>query len=148
MGPDHAVSLITFATGKRALISEPLAFYRQHSRNLAGAPRSLALRDSMRIGLEEYRADANSARAYLEFLTRCGLQSRDLKDYFEALIVRCNERADIYEKERFSSRVHHLGRAVRSGVYGSRDKGRYRMAALAKDTVEVLTGSSRRAVSK
>jgi glycosyltransferase involved in cell wall biosynthesis len=139
MGPDHAVSLVSFASARRAFVSEPLALYRQHSRNLAGAPRALALRDSMRIGLEEYRADAGYARGYLEFLARCGLATSDVVDYYEALIARCDRRADVYEPGRLSSRIRNFEGALLNGVYGSPEKGRFRLAALAKDLTDVLT---------
>lgn len=143
MGPDHALSLVTFASAKRALLSEPLAFYRQHSRNLAGAPRALSLRGSMKIGLDEYRADATCARNYLEFLRRCGVSGPEAVRYFEALITRCDRRADIYEPGGFSRRLRSFVSAVLGDVYGSREKGRFRIAALAKDLAEVLTNSTR-----
>jgi glycosyltransferase involved in cell wall biosynthesis len=147
MGPDHALSLVAFASAKRALISEPLALYRQHSRNLAGAPRALSLRDSMKIGLGEYRADANYARHYLEFLTRCGFSSPEITKYYEALITRCDRRAAIYEPRGFPPRLRSFCAAVLGGVYGSPEKGRFRPAALAKDLTDVITNSARRNVA-
>jgi hypothetical protein len=144
MGPDHAVTLVSFASMKRVLISESLALYRQHSSNLAGAPRALALRESMRIGRDEYRADAQCARDYLTFLARCGCSEPDFESYYEALIDRCERRADIYEAGGFGSRIRRLGAAVLAGVYGSREKGRFRPAALAKDMAEVLRNASDR----
>lgn len=144
MGPDHALSLVCFASAKRAFVSDSLAFYRQHSHNLAGAPHALSLRNSMRIGLDEYRADAAFARSYLAFLSRCGLSSPEVVSYYDALIARCDRRAVIYEPRRVSTRLRSLAVAVRSGVYGSRDKGRFRPAALAKDLVDVITASALR----
>jgi hypothetical protein len=142
MGPDHASSLVCFSAAKRAFISNSLAFYRQHSRNLAGAPRAPSLRDSMRFGLDAYRADANSARNYLAFLARCGLSTPEVATYYDALIARCDKRAAIYEPGRFSTRLHSLAGAVLSGVYGSPEKGRVRAAALAKDLADVITSSA------
>ncbi len=140
MGPDHAVSLVCFAAAKRAFISESLAFYRQHSRNLAGAPRAPSLRDAMRY--DGYRWNADSARSYLAFLERCGLSSPEVAAYYDTLIKRCDKRADVYEPGHFPTRLRTLARAVLSGVYGSREKGRFRPAALAKDLADVLTFSA------
>jgi rhamnosyltransferase len=141
MGPDHALSLVCFSSARRAFISESLAFYRQHSGNLAGAPLAASLRDSMRIGLDEYRADATSARSYLAFLARCGLSTPEVAAYYDALSARCDRRAAIYEPGRISTRVRSLAGAVLDGVYGSREKGRFRPAALAKDLADVVTYS-------
>jgi hypothetical protein len=97
----------------------------------------------MRLGLETYRAQANYARSYFEFLQRCGLASPATADYYEALIARCDRRADVYEPARLSTRLRHLTTALTGGVYGSR-KGGYHPAAFAKDLVEVFTNLSRR----
>ena len=135
---DLTLSVISFASTRRVEISVPLALYRQHSRNANGAPPIDGLRDSFRIGLHQYRALADYARDYHRFVKTCGVSSQTVAEYYGAVASRCDRRADIYGSNGFLQGVRRLGAAVFTSVYGSRNTGRFRPAAFAKDATNVL----------
>jgi glycosyltransferase involved in cell wall biosynthesis len=134
---DHTLSVVAFATERRVEISKPLALYRQHSRHSAGAPPVDGVRQSIQIGLREYRALADYAREYERFVELCGVSSQSVNDYYEVVAKRCDLRADIYASTGFLQGLGRLGIAAVEGAYGSRRSGRFRPAAFAKDATEV-----------
>jgi glycosyltransferase involved in cell wall biosynthesis len=135
---DHALSVVAFATARRVEISQPLALYRQHSKNSAGAPAVDGVRQSIHIGLRQYRALADYAREYERFVEQCGVSSQRVDDYYEVVAQRCDRRADIYASRGLLQGVGRLGNAAVRGVYGSRRTGRFRPAAFAKDATDVV----------
>ena len=135
---DHTLSVVSFASAKRVEISEPLALYRQHSRNSSGAPPMEGVRESLQIGLNQYRALADFAREYQRFVMTCGASSQSVISYYDALASRCDRRADIYASVGFLQGMRRLNSALFAGVYGSRNRGRFRPAAFAKDAAHVL----------
>jgi glycosyltransferase involved in cell wall biosynthesis len=134
---DHALSVVAFATERRVEISTVLALYRQHSKNAAGAPSIEGLRQSVQIGLRQYRDLADYAREYERFVELCGASSPSVDEYYEVVSKRCDRRADIYASGGFLQGLEKLGVAAFGGVYGSRRSGRFRPAAFAKDATEV-----------
>lgn len=136
---DHTLAIVSFATSKRIQIAEPLAYYRRHSQNwTATSFWKMGVRESVHIGEPQYRALAEIARENLSFISTSGASSPEIVQYYNALAMRCEKRADVYASSRLIPGVHALGIAVFSGVYGSRKNGRFRLLAGLKDFVEVV----------
>lgn len=137
---DHTVAIASFATATRVHIAEPLAYYRRHSQNWT-APGfwRAGIRESVHVGESQYRELADVARQDLTFFAACGVSSPAVSTYFNALAERCEKRANVYGSSGVVPGMKALRTAAVSGVYGSRDHGRFRYLAFFKDVVEVLS---------
>lgn len=139
MNHDHAVSLVAFADGARVELREPLARYRQHGANAAGDPSvrgASAIGVALSVGAEQFRAQAEIARAYGAYAQAPAGGREDVGAYFEALAARCERRAAAYAPRR-GRRLAALASAAARGDYRSRSRGRFGALALVKDVVSL-----------
>jgi len=137
---DHAVSLRAFAGASRVELTAPLARYRQHGANAAGAPTVhgvASVRTAMTVGGAQFRRLADVARGYGGYLAGLDGIAPGAGDYFARLAGRCDLRAASYEPRGVARRVRGVARGVRAGVYAPRSRGGFGPLALAKDTVDV-----------
>lgn len=137
---DHAVALRAFAGARRARIAEPLALYRQHDANVHGDPstRGLgSLRVAMGVGAAEFRLLAERARGYGAYVAGVPGVHPGAAGYFEALALRCERRAAVYEARGLPRRARSLAAALGRRVYAPRDDGAFGRLALAKDAAAI-----------
>jgi glycosyltransferase involved in cell wall biosynthesis len=144
---DHAVSLRAFAGASRVAIADPLARYRQHGGNAAGAPTvhgAASVRAAMAVGGAQFHRLAVIARGYGDHVAGLDGVAPGAADYFTRLAGRCDLRAASYEPRRATRRVRRLAGGLRAGVYAPRTRGGFGPLALAKDAVDVgVRGLSR-----
>jgi glycosyltransferase involved in cell wall biosynthesis len=147
---DETVSLLAFATCQRVQISDALASYRQHGRNVEGAPKIHGPRERIRSALSlpptAYSYKAALAERYGRFIAACDPHNTSAIDYFAALEARCLRRSTILQSQNRSQGVRNLLVALGRGDFGRRSRGGFGGVALARDIAALSLGASRQLV--
>ncbi len=134
--------------GTVAFVREPLALYRQHEANVAGAPRTLTVARLARGALaSDYRQQAHMARQYVDYLVGPGggfpAAPRAVR-FYQELARMLDRRADIYEamvagQSRGRTITRFLVLAL-GGAYLRASRPRFGLVALAKDLMFAMVG--------
>ena len=131
--------------GAVAFVAEPLALYRQHGRNITGAPAGISarLREAVDIGWSYYARRREQARALERLFAELAASGDELADGASAaerhhrdLARRLDQRLAVYEPG--ASRARRARRLVglaREGGYGG-----FGTRALARDALMVALG--------
>ncbi len=134
--------------GTVVFVREPLALYRQHEANVAGAPRTLTVaRLARQVLASDYRQQAELARRYVDYLAGPGggfPAAMTAVRFYRELARMLDLRADVYEamaagQSRWRASTRFLGLALR-GAYLSASRPRFGPVALAKDLMFALVG--------
>ena len=134
--------------GTVVFLREPLALYRQHEANVAGAPRTLTVGRLARGALtSDYRQQAQLARQYVDYLAGPGGEfpaAAFAIRFYQELARMLDHRAAVYEamaagQSRWQAIARFLGLALR-GAYLRTSRPRFGLVALAKDLIFASLG--------
>jgi glycosyltransferase involved in cell wall biosynthesis len=143
---DEVISLLAFATGRRLEVSDTLASYRQHRRNLAGAPNIHGL-EKVRVSLSseptEYSYRAAFAKRYANFIAVCDPLNTEAIAYFAKIEARCLRRSSIHQSPDRLSQVRHLLVSFGKGDFFRRSRGGFGALGLCRDVVALFLGANR-----
>ncbi|HTW10060.1 MAG TPA: glycosyltransferase, partial [Acidimicrobiales bacterium] len=131
---DHAVSLYVFGAHRRVELPDALAQYRQHGRNLAGAPKPPRVAD-IRVALRDagdgYAALAERVSGYARWFEGAG--RNEAGGYFRELAQRALLRHNLRGQAAVPQRWASLASGVRAGAYRGRYRGGFGTGAMASD---------------
>lgn len=132
---DELVHELARLTGTRAIVSEPLVLYRQHTTNTAGMPPERSLGWRATVAREGYarRLDAiTRARAWARSVPHLA-QDPAVDRYLARRVRDESRRAAIWDRPTRLRRSAAVAAGVVSGTYGRRMAGRQGLLSLAKD---------------
>jgi hypothetical protein len=145
-GHDDVIALLAFTTGRRLEVSDTLASYRQHSRNLAGAPKIQSPLEQVKYALSiepaQYSDRAAFAEGYGRFIAACDPQNTQAIDYWCAIEARCLRRSKIHQSPNRLSGARNVFVALGKGDFGHKSHGGFGGLALARDAVALILGAN------
>jgi len=143
---DEVMSLLAFATCRRLEVRHALASYRQHERNVDGAPKVRSSLERARVALSieptAYSYKAALAERYARFLAACDPRNTQVIDYFSMIETRCRRRSKIHQSPSRPSGVRNLLVACCKGDFGRRSRGSFGGVALLRDLVALGLGAN------
>ena len=140
---DHSLSLLAFGCARRVEIAPALAKYRQHTHNVAGAPRLHGLekvRYALSIPDTQYDELAAIAAENVAFFSACARDSSAAEDYFRRAHDRCLRRSSIHQAGDAGQGVGRLLVALTHGDFRPRRSGGFGVQGLGRDAVALALG--------
>jgi hypothetical protein len=148
---DEWVYFLAWAVGEIGFISDCLVQYRQHGRNLFGAP-TVGWRARLQTLLEDDFAThvgrTTTARSYGEFLEQAHTQGQTAEEvrtqlsagarYWRAYEQLSRRRDTLYEAETVTKRLHEFWGLMASRAYRGRRRGGLGRSALIRDVRELM----------
>lgn len=134
------------ALGSIAWISRPLSLYRQHVRNVTGAPSEALVKTAFRTGRSYYTARREQARGWASLLEEGAEREqaerrealRSAAASYRALAERLESRLAVYDPSQSTiSRARRVARLAGRGAYRSRRRGGFGLRGLARDAAMV-----------
>lgn len=147
-GFDGVPSLLAFATGTRLELSEPLTYYRQHGRNLAGPARQFGPVEKVIFALsvdgDAFAERAKLAAAFGRFVVACDPSNERAKDYFALIEERCLRRSRIHHAPQVRGAMAGIARSIVGGDYTRTSRGGFGALAFGRDVVSLGLATARR----
>jgi glycosyltransferase involved in cell wall biosynthesis len=149
---DEWLYFLAWSIGEVGFIADRLIQYRQHGKNLFGAPTPgwlVRLRKLLNEDFATHAGRATVARSYAAFLERnsqaLAPEDADVQEqlaagarFWRAYEQLSRQRDAFYDAESFRERLRRLRKLVVSGAYGGRETGRLGRLALARDLRELV----------
>lgn len=144
---DEWVYTLARAVGSIAFLPQPLSLYRQHAKNVTGAPNETRAFAALSTGWSYYCARRDQARAWaLFFRDAAGREHvadrrealRRAAASYHALADRLESRLTVYDpRQSVFTRARRVAELARRGLYRSRERGGFGLRAFARDAAMV-----------
>jgi glycosyltransferase involved in cell wall biosynthesis len=144
---DEWVYTLARAVGSVAFLPRPLALYRQHAKNVTGAPTESRASAALATGWSYYSARRDQANAWSLAFSELADREQDAtrrerlrraSASYRSLAGRLESRLQVYEPRQSTwSRLRRIARLAAAGGYRSRRRGGFGVRAVVRDAAMV-----------